>query len=128
MTRAIVVHDVTTADAGDHKAKATAESAGQTESSRTVWESPEGIRSGVWEVTPGSFRSARPQYHEMCQIVSGSATIEEEDGTTFDVQAGSLFITPEGWTGRWTVHETLRKVWVVIPFTALADPGRAAGS
>lgn len=121
MTRAIVVHDVVTADAGEHQAKATAEEAGQTESSRTVWESAEGIRSGVWEVTPGSFRSTRPQYHEMCQIVSGSATIEEEDGTTFDVQAGSLFITPEGWTGRWTVHETLRKAWVVIPFAALAE-------
>ena len=126
MTRAIVVSDVTTTDAGDHKAKATAELDGQTESSRTVWESAEGIRSGVWEVTPGSFRSTRPQYHEMCQIVSGSATIEEEDGTTFEVQAGSLFITPEGWTGRWTVHETLRKAWVVIPFAALAAPGGSA--
>lgn len=126
MTRAIVVSDVTTTDAGDHKAKATAELEGQTESSRTVWESVEGIRSGVWEVTPGSFRSTRPQYHEMCQIVSGSATIEEEDGTTFEVQAGSLFITPEGWTGRWTVHETLRKAWVVIPFAALAAPGGSA--
>jgi hypothetical protein len=126
MTRAIVVSDVTTTDAGDHKAKATAELEGQTESSRTVWESAEGIRSGVWEVTPGSFRSTRPQYHEMCQIVSGSATIEEEDGTTFEVQAGSLFITPEGWTGRWTVHETLRKAWVVIPFAALAAPGGSA--
>lgn len=126
MTRAIVVSDVTTTDAGDHKAKATAELEGQTESSRTVWESAEGIRSGVWEVTPGSFRSTRPQYHEMCQIVSGSATIEEEDGTTFEVQTGSLFITPEGWTGRWTVHETLRKAWVVIPFAALAAPGGSA--
>lgn len=120
MTRAIVVQDVVTTDAGEHRAKATAERAGQTESSRTVWESPEGIRSGVWEVTPGSFPSTRPQYHEMCQIVSGSATIEEEDGTVFEVRAGSLLITPEGWNARWTVHETLRKAWVVIPFAALA--------
>lgn len=119
MTKAIVITDVVTTDAGEHHDKATAEQPGQTESSRTVWESPEGIRSGVWEVTPGSFRSTRPAYHEMCQIVSGSATIEEDDGTTFDVQAGSLFVTPEGWSGRWTVHETLRKAWVVIPFTAL---------
>ena len=126
MTKAIVVTDVSTTDAGDHRDKATAEQPGQTESSRTVWESAEGIRSGVWEVTPGSFSSTRPEYHEMCQIVSGRATIVEEDGTSFDVQAGSLFVTPEGWKGRWVVHETLRKAWVVIPFAALADPVRSA--
>ena len=36
MTKAIVVTDVTTTDAGDHRDKATAEQPGQTESSRTV--------------------------------------------------------------------------------------------
>lgn len=126
MTKAIVVIDATTADAGIHAAKAAAEEAGQTESSRTVWESAEGIRSGVWEVTPGSFRSTRPEYHETCHIVSGRATIVEDDGTTFEIRPGSLFITPEGWTGRWIVHETLRKVWVIVPFAALADPVRSA--
>ena len=120
MTKAIVVLDARTSDAGVHHAKATAKHEGQTESSRTVWESAEGIRSGVWEVTPGTFDSTRPQYHEMCQIVSGRATITEPDGTTFDIGPGSLFITPEGWVGTWEVHETLRKVWVVIPFEALA--------
>lgn len=125
MTQAIVITDVTTTEVGVHAAKATAEEAGQTEASRTVWESPEGIRSGVWEVTPGAFSSTRPEYHEMCQIVSGRATIIEEDGTSFEVAPGSLFITPEGWTGRWIVHETLRKAWVVIPFAALQDPVRS---
>lgn len=120
MTKAIVISDVSTCEAGAHNPKATAETAGQTESSRTVWESPEGIRSGVWEVTPGSFSSTRPQYHEMCQIVVGRATITEPDGTTFEVGPGSLFVTPEGWTGSWEVHETLRKAWVTIPFAALA--------
>lgn len=127
MTKAIVITDAVTADAGEHHDKATAEQAGQTESSRTVWQSAEGIRAGVWEVTPGAFRSTRPGYHEMCQIISGHATIEEADGTTFDVHAGSLFITPEGWTGRWIVHETLRKTWVVIPFAALVGVAETSG-
>ncbi|MET4098520.1 putative cupin superfamily protein [Agrococcus sp. UYP10] len=125
MPKSIHITDVVTTDAGEHHDKATAEEAGQTESSRTVWESAEGIRSGVWEVTPGAFSSTRPEYHEMCQIVSGRATIFEEDGSSFEVQAGSLFVTPEGWKGRWVVHETLRKAWVVIPFAALADPVRS---
>lgn len=121
MTKAIVISDARTCDAGEHRPKATAIAAGQTESSRTVWESAEGIRSGVWEVTPGRFGSTRPGYHEMCQIVSGRATITEPDGETFEVGPGSLFITPEGWAGTWEVHETLRKTWVVIPFEALAN-------
>ena len=120
MTKAIVVSDVRTCDAGEHRPKATAKQPGQTESSRTLWESAEGIRSGVWEVTPGTFDSTRPEYHELCQIVSGSATITEPDGTSFEVVPGALFITPEGWVGTWEVHETLRKAWVVIPFAALA--------
>lgn len=126
MPNAIIVADATQADAGEHRPKATAEQPGQTESSRTVWESGEGIRSGVWEVTPGSFRSTRPEYHEMCQIVSGTATITEDDGSSFEIGPGSLFVTPEGWTGHWQVHETLRKVWVTIPFSALAAPVRSA--
>ena len=122
MIKSIAIMDVATTDAGEHHRKATAESEEQTESSRTIWESAEGIRSGVWEVTPGTFSSTRPGYHEMCQIVSGRATIVEPDGTTFEIRAGSLFITPEGWSGKWIVHETLRKAWVVIPFAALAAP------
>src|SRR5699024_12866916 len=97
---------------------------GAESSLRTICESAEGIRSGVWEVTPGSFTSARTEYHEMCQIVTGRATIIEEDGTEFEVGPGSLFITPEGWKGKWIVHETLRKSWVVIPFDTLANPVR----
>lgn len=120
MTKAIVVSDARTSAAGEHRPKVTAKLPGQTESSLTVWESAEGIRSGVWEVTPGVFDSTRPEYHEMCQIVSGRATITEPDGTVFEIGPGSLFITPEGWTGTWEVHETLRKVWVVVPFAALA--------
>ncbi|MFT4215341.1 MAG: cupin domain-containing protein [Microbacterium sp.] len=121
MTKAIVVSDARTCDAGEHRPKATARQPGQTtESSRTVWESAEGIRSGVWEVTPGTFDSTRVGYHELCQIVSGRATITEPDGTSFEIAPGSLFITPEGWVGTWEVHETLRKTWVVIPFEVLS--------
>lgn len=30
-----------------------------------------------------------------------------------EVGPGSLFVTPAGWRGSWTVHEPLRKMWVV---------------
>ena len=81
---------------------------GQTEVSLKVWEA-DGARTGVWEATPGTFTSTREGFNEVCVILSGTATITDESGS-FDIGPGSLFVTPEGWRGSWTVHETLRKV------------------
>ena len=72
-----------------------------------------GLKTGIWEVTPGTFKSACPGYDEICQILSGTATITERDGSSFDIGPGSLFVTPAGWEGNWTIHETLHKMWVV---------------
>lgn len=60
-----------------------------------------------------NFSSTRDGYDAICQIISGTATIAEADGSTFQIGPGSLFVTPAGWEGTWTVHETLRKMWVV---------------
>jgi uncharacterized cupin superfamily protein len=78
----------------------------------------EGLKTGIREVTPGTFKSTRPGYHEICQILSRTATIAEPDGSSFDIGPGSLFVTPAGWEGNWTIHETLRKKWVVIDLPA----------
>lgn len=112
MVKATVLNDTTTADPGKHTLKATSSTPGQTEVSLRVWDG-DGLRTGIWEVTPGTFTSTREGIHEICQILSGSATITEADGNSFDVGPGSLFVTPVGWSGSWTVHETLRKMWVV---------------
>jgi uncharacterized cupin superfamily protein len=42
----------------------------------------------------------------------------EADGSSFDIGPGSLFVMPAGWEGNWTIHETLRKMWVVIDLPA----------
>ena len=112
MVNATVMSDATTVSPGTSTPKATSTTPGQTEVSLRLWEG-KGIRTGIWEVSPGTFNSTRDGYNEICQILSGSATITEADGNSFDVAAGSLFVTPAGWEGTWTVHETLRKMWVV---------------
>jgi uncharacterized cupin superfamily protein len=112
VVKATVLSDATTAHPGEHSAKATSSTPGQTAVNMRVWDG-NGLRTGIWEVTPGTFTSTREGYHEICQILSGKATITEADGTSFEVGPGSLFVTPVGWTGSWTVHETLRKTWVV---------------
>jgi uncharacterized cupin superfamily protein len=117
MVKAIVISDANDVYPGEHAAKATSVTPGQTEVSLRVWEG-QGIRTGIWEVTPGTFSSTREGYDEICQILSGTATITEVDGTTFEIGPGSLFVTPAGWEGSWTVHETLRKMWVVADVAA----------
>jgi uncharacterized cupin superfamily protein len=111
MVKATVLNEVQTADLGEHVLKATSSTPGQTEVSFTVWEG-DGARTGVWEATPGTFTSTREGFNEVCVILSGAATISDENGT-FDIGPGSLFVTPAGWRGSWTVHETLRKVGFV---------------
>ena len=119
MVKATIMSDATTADPGDHNPKGTSTTPGQTEASFQLW-GGNGMSTGIWEVTPGTFTGKRDGQNEVCQILSGSATITEANGNIFEVGPGSLFVTPSGWAGIWTIHETLRKMWVLqdIPPTS----------
>jgi uncharacterized cupin superfamily protein len=67
---------------------------------------------GIWEVTPGSFPAAKDGVCELMQFVAGSATIVDANGET-TVEPGVTMFTPDGWTGIWTVHETVRKTYAL---------------
>lgn len=110
--RAIVVKNVETMELGSTQPKPTAITPGQIEAAVTSWSS-DGLEAGAWEASPGTFTATRVGYHEVCQIVSGRATITEHDGIAYELSAGDLFVTPAGWHGTWTVHETLRKMFVI---------------
>ena len=120
MVKATVMSDATTVDPGEHKSKETSVTPGQTEVSLRLW-AREGLKTGIWEVTPGEFKSTRPGYDEICQILSGSGTITEPDGSSFDIGPGTLFVTPAGGEGTWTIRETVRKMWVVADLPATTD-------
>ena len=47
-------------------------------------------------------------------MLSGVATITDEDGTSFQVGPGDVFVLPAGWSGRWDIAETLEKLYVTI--------------
>jgi uncharacterized cupin superfamily protein len=70
---------------------------------------------GVWECTPGRFPGAKDGINEMMHLISGRATITDEDGTAHELSAGSMFIAMDGWRGEWQVHETVRKVYAIWP-------------
>ena len=120
MVKATVMNNATTADPGEHKPKETSTTPGQTEVSFRLW-ARDDFRTGIWEVTPGEFKSTRPGYDEICQILSGSGTITEPDGSSFEIGPGTLFVTPAGWEGHWTIRETVRKMWVVKNVPADAE-------
>jgi len=87
---------------------------GQTESIATVWLSDDGlVETGVWECTAGTFTASRDGYDEVAIILSGSATVISDSGETVILGPSSTLVTPAGWTGQWTVHETMRKIYVV---------------
>ncbi|MDE3719851.1 cupin domain-containing protein [Nocardiopsis sp. N85] len=80
--------------------------------SRVLWESADGSQSrGVWQITPGVVTDTEAD--EVFVVLSGRATIEVTGGPTLEVGAGDVCLLRAGDHTRWTVHETLRKVYHV---------------
>jgi uncharacterized protein len=77
---------------------------------------------GIWEVTPGVFPASKDGVCELMQFVAGSATIVDASGETI-VEPGVVMFLPDGWTGVWTVHETVRKTYALHHTRSLARRG-----
>ena len=76
-----------------------------------------GVAVGVWEMSEGAMRDTEDD--EVFVVVSGRATVsfEEVPGRpeglrAIEIGPGSLVRLTAGMRTVWTVHETLRKVWV----------------
>ena len=73
-----------------------------------------GIDVGVWECTPGGWAIANRPNTEICSVVSGAGTITDADGSVRQLEPGTVLTLPKGWSGRWDITTTLRKVYVLI--------------
>jgi uncharacterized cupin superfamily protein len=71
------------------------------------------VSVGVWEHTAGT--STDVEADEVFVVLRGRATIEVEGGPTLQVGPGDVGVLAEGSRTRWTVHEDLRKVYVLLP-------------
>ncbi len=74
---------------------------------------PPGLAAGVWEHSPGV--STDVEVDEVFVVLSGSATVEVDGGPTLQLGPGTVGVLPAGARTVWTVHATLRKVWVTRP-------------
>ena len=73
----------------------------------------EKVRAGVWETTPGTFRSIKGGTMEFCYILSGVSEITEDGKPPVWVKAGDAFVMKPDFTGVWRCIETTQKIWVV---------------
>ena len=79
-----------------------------------------GFDVGVWEHTAGT--STDVEEDEVSVVLSGSATIRFEDGAELAITAGDVLRLASGMRTTWTIHDTLRKVYV-SPAATIAPSG-----
>lgn len=68
---------------------------------------------GVWEMTPGTMRDV--EVDEILTVLAGVATVEFEDGKKITLEPGTVARLHAGQKTVWTVSETLRKIYVLLP-------------
>lgn len=69
---------------------------------------------GVWECQPGGWPVVNRTDTEVCYILAGTAQITDDaTGVVHTVRAGDMIVLPTGWSGRWDVTETVRKVYAI---------------
>ncbi|PKI89677.1 cupin [Actinomycetales bacterium SN12] len=71
-----------------------------------------GVELGIWEMTEGA--AVDTEADEVFMVLAGSARIDfiEPPLPSVELRAGSVVRLSEGMQTLWTVHETLRKVYV----------------
>ena len=80
---------------------------------RVLHEGP-GIEVGVWECTPGGWAIDGRADTEIVRVLGGSGRITDLDGTVRELTPGTILVLPVGWSGRWDIDATLRKLYITI--------------
>lgn len=68
---------------------------------------------GIWECSPGTWESAKMGVGELMHFVSGHGWITDADGR-WEILPGATRWFPDGWSGRWEVDQTVRKVFAIV--------------
>lgn len=82
-------------------------------STRTLplFESVGPVEAGIWEMSEGAARDT--EVDEVCLILAGRATLTINDDPPVEIAAGSFVPLRAGDRTVWTVHQSLRKFYVV---------------
>jgi uncharacterized cupin superfamily protein len=78
---------------------------------KKVFDGPEGLYA-VWACGPGVFPRVKDKRGSFMYILSGAATMVDQDGTAHELTAGSVLVLPFGYAGTWHIREPIRKVYL----------------
>ena len=96
---------------------------------KTVLNGPDGFFA-IWACDAGVFPRVKDKRGSFMYILSGDATIVDQDGTSHELTADSVLVLPFGWIGTWHIRETIRKVYLhttpVPPLPAAVVPSAFA--
>jgi uncharacterized cupin superfamily protein len=98
---------------------------------KTVFDGADGFFA-IWACGAGVFPRVKDKRGSFMYILSGDATIVDEDGTSHELTADSVLVLPFGWVGTWHIRETIRKVYLhttpvpPLPGTVVASAFRPA--
>ncbi len=87
---------------------------GDPQTSAISFFSGHGVDVGVWECTPGGWAILDRPTTETMLLLAGVVTITPDGGESVELTEGDVFILPRGWSGRWDITETVRKLYVLV--------------
>jgi uncharacterized protein len=73
------------------------------------------VSIGVWEITEGAVTDV--EVDEVFLVLTGSGQITFDDGATLELRPGAMIRLLAGDRTTWTITETVRKVYVILPVT-----------
>lgn len=86
---------------------------GEPQMSGRIFYEGNGVQIGVWECTPGGWTIENRPDHETVQILAGTARLTNVDGTSVELSTGDVLTLPKGWSGRWDILQTVRKLYFI---------------
>ncbi len=67
---------------------------------------------GLWICTPGKWE-CHVTNDEFCYFLEGRCTYRHDSGEVIEIEPDSSAFFPAGWKGVCTVHETVKKVYMI---------------
>lgn len=82
-------------------------------SGRVIHKGPNGTSEcGLWICTPGKW-FCHVTRDEFCHFLEGRSTYVHESGEVIEITPDTAAFFPQDWKGTCTVHETIKKVYMI---------------
>jgi uncharacterized cupin superfamily protein len=113
MTTPVIQNPRALDDLDDWGAVPTMIEGGSHTSGKLLHKGPDGqSECGIWVCTPGKW-NCHVTRDEFCHFLEGRCTYVHETGEIIEITPDTAAFFAKGWRGICTVHETVRKVYMI---------------